>query len=247
LLERGEWLARRYLTYYGNQDYDSRHNGEERVLDAFGQIGARRIFDVGAHRGDWTALALSHVPAAEIHAFEVVPDVAAATAERFAQLDAVTVNAVGLGDREAEVEIRFFPDAPVLASLHDLPHEAPSERRAGRTITGDAYCEAGGIDRIDLLKIDVEGHELSVLRGFDRLLSGGRVRAVQFEYGWASIYTKSLLHDLQGRLTERGYVVGKVFPRTVLFRPYSVFDEDFLGPNYLAVQEGDEELRAALA
>jgi FkbM family methyltransferase len=247
LLERGAWLARRYLVHYGNQNYDPRSNGEARVLRAMGGLGAWRLFDVGAHTGEWTALALSCVPGAEVHAFEVVPDLAARSAERFADLQAVTINAVGLGDRTADVEVRFFPGTPALSSLHDLPHEAPSEIRVGRTIAGDVYCEAHAIDRIDLLKIDVEGHELSVLRGFDRLLSAGVVRAVQFEYGWASIYTKSLLNDLYGYFAERGYVVGKIFPRTVRFRPYGVLDEDFLGPNYLAVREGDNDLRAALA
>jgi FkbM family methyltransferase len=41
---------------------------------------------------------------------------------------------------------------------------------AATTITGDEYCEAAGITRIDFVKIDVDGYEFPVLQGFQRTL-----------------------------------------------------------------------------
>jgi hypothetical protein len=38
--------------------------------------------------------------------------------------------------------------------------------RQARAATADEFCAAEGIDRIDLVKIDVDGHEAGVIRGF---------------------------------------------------------------------------------
>ncbi len=112
--------------------------------------------------------------------------------------------------------------------------------------TGDTYCRDNGIEEIDLLKIDTEGKELDVLRGFSELLGARHVRMVQFEYGLGSVYTKDLLRDFNEYFAARGYVVGKVFPRSVDFRPYTVADEDFIGPNYIAIRHDDRTLAEML-
>ena len=114
--------------------------------------------------------------------------------------------------------------------------------------TGDRYCEERGIETIDLLKIDVEGFEDRVLRGFSRMLGAGKVTAVQFEYGLANINTRFLLKDFHELLEGMGFVVGKVFPKYVDFRPYEIAtDEDFKGPNFLAVHSRHATLIDVLA
>jgi hypothetical protein len=86
-----------------------------------------------------------------------------------------------------------------------------------------------------------------VLRGFSELLAAGGVEALQFEYGRANIVTHNLLRDHYELLEPLGYVVGKVYPGSVDFRPYDVWlDEDFLGPNYLAVRAANTALVSAL-
>lgn len=57
--------------------------------------------------------------------------------------------------------------------------------RAGeevRTQTLDAYFEGRDAGTIDLVKLDVEGAEMFVLRGMRELLAAGRVRRILFEY-----------------------------------------------------------------
>lgn len=69
------------------------------------------------------------------------------------------------------------------------------------------------------------------------MLRPDKIRVIQFEYGFMNASIGVLLKDFYELLESRGYVVGKLFPQTVRFRKYSVFDEDFLGPNYIATSE----------
>ena len=60
-------------------------------------------------------------------------------------------------------------------------------------VTLDEYCAANGVESIDLLKIDVEGAELDVLQGAQRLLEDRRVGSILFEVSLPQI--ESLGHD----------------------------------------------------
>ena len=60
---------------------------------------------------------------------------------------------------------------------------------------------------------------------------------IQFEYGYVNIVAKFLLYDFYKLLEGYGMKIGKIYPDFVDFRDYRYQDEDFIGPNYLAVHE----------
>ena len=51
-----------------------------------------------------------------------------------------------------------------------------------RSIRLDTYLKDKGLDRVDLLKLDIEGYELSALRGAELALENRRIKAIYFEY-----------------------------------------------------------------
>ena len=70
--------ANHFLSYYNGWCFELRLNGEERMLRALAQhLAEPTIFDVGANVGEWTGLALHHLPRATVHAFEISPPTAA--------------------------------------------------------------------------------------------------------------------------------------------------------------------------
>jgi len=58
-----------------------------------------------------------------------------------------------------------------------------------------AFCESNGIEQIDFLKLDVEGHELKILIGASNMLRSGRVKFIQFEFGSCNIDSRTYLRD----------------------------------------------------
>ena len=85
--------------------------------------------------------------------------------------------------------------------------------------TGSDYLIDNNIETIDFLKIDVEGHDLNVLEGFDQYLKN--VRIIQFEYGVFNVDSKGLLVDFYYLLSGFGFILGRLYPNKVLFSEYN--------------------------
>lgn len=241
------WWCSHFLDAYHNVNCECSVNGELFVLKRVASPDVRCVFDVGANVGAWARLAVEAFPGATIHCFELDPDTCRRLGANFTGDDRVVVNCQGLSDAAGRVGFKSYPEAPELTSMLDYPHEAASVRKDGDVLTGDEYVESRQIDRIDLLKIDVEGAERKVLAGFTKTVSRGAIDIVQFEYGRANILARHLLADLYAFFEGHGYAVGKIFPNHVDFRPYQLSDEDFRGLNYLAVRQNRKDLIARLA
>jgi FkbM family methyltransferase len=242
--------ASQLLDMFANVNFDLEHNGELRVLEQLRRVEPSVVFDVGANVGDWSMTAARVLHNTRIHAFEIVPQTASDLRSRIEQAhaDSVVVNAIGLSDHAGEIPVAYLPafsegsSAAVVQPADEVQWvDCPVQ-------TGDAYCAEHGIERIDLLKIDVEGLESRVLAGFESMLSRGAVRAVQFEYGHLNASVRFLLGDFYDLFGRHGYAVGKIYPDGVEFHEYDAWrDEDFKGPNYLAVRGEDATLIALLA
>ena len=78
-------------------------------------------------------------------------------------------------------------------------------------ITGLDYCNINNINKIDFLKIDVEGMETRVLRGFGDILKN--VKYIQFEYGIGLRDAGSNLKEIWDMLSNLGFT--KFYKQTI--------------------------------
>lgn len=234
-------LSRQYLKWYANSSYKPERNGERWVLDRLRGERFTTILDVGANVGKWAILAAQRFPAASVRALEIVPatyELLRAATAAYPQIRPVSL---GLSDRTGQLVIRYDPQASAHATFTAYPHSGRVETIECAVSSGDAFLAAQGIADVDFLKVDVEGAEHLVFRGFEQALAGRRIRFVQFEYGRVNILTGFLLKNFYDLFAGHGYVVGKIYPDAVDVRDYRLADEDFLGPNYLACRS-DEPL-----
>jgi hypothetical protein len=98
-----------------------------------------------------------------------------------------------------------------------------------------------GLTKIDLLKIDVEGHEAEVLRGF-QMLKSLAPKIIQFEYGPTFFPSRHTLQEVYNILGPIGYEIGRLYPRKVDFKAYAIPDENLRMGNYIAVKNDAEFL-----
>ena len=175
-------------------------------------------------------------PDAQVHCFEICPPTFDLLKSEFGEHSSVVLNNFGLSDYAGQAEIKYSPESDGLTSTLDLDTIADSKTLSVRVERGDSYCRQAMVGKIDFMKIDVEGAEPRVLAGFGELVHPSRIPVVQFEYGRVNVEAKYLLKDFYRYFSNLGYMVGKLFPDGVRFREYSAWDEDFLGPNYVAVR-----------
>lgn len=242
-----KWLDRISLAYIdcrANLSYDINTNGERRLLSAIQSLNFKIYFDVGANSGEWSLLVHSLNNENSIHAFELIPSTFQLLKNNTRYLSNVFCNNFGLSDSAATVTACYSEDDNKLSSMiaGKEIHALRWQEIDCNVLTGDEYCNNKSINFIDFLKIDTEGSDLKVLRGFMNKLNGGNIRLIQFEYGMTNIYSRDLLLDFYDLLQSKGYVIGKIYPDGVRFNSYNPRHEDFRGPNYVAVRSEDKVL-----
>jgi FkbM family methyltransferase len=172
------------------------------------------VFDVGANVGNWASFVLDINPKINLHCFEP----SKATYAKLAQKEwpsNVRLNNLGLGEVEGVLELNVVDEESALNSLYlrrgvDCARAVKTEKISITTI--DDYCEKNAIQRIDLIKVDVEGHELAVFKGMRQMLAQGFVLAIQFEYGGCNLDAKVYLGDIWEFLEPYGFKFYKLYP-----------------------------------
>ena len=235
-------FCKKYVDRYRNENNDDmRSNGEARFL-ASTLPNCRVVFDVGANVGQWAKMALGVNATVNLHCFEP----SHFTYQRLvanAFPPNVICNNFGLGSLPAEGRLLVFEDGSGLNSLYRREGleagwglDVNTREESIRLETLDNYVESRGLtSRIDLCKIDVEGHELEVLRGMTATLSRCQMGMIQFEYGGCNIDSRVLLKDIFAFLRKFGYELYKIYPAEL--RPVPKYDqrlENFQYQNWLA-------------
>ena len=151
-------------------------NDLSRLCDA---EAVRTVLDVGANIGQSAIPFSDKFPNATVYSFEptrATYDRLAKNTERYPQIHPIH-RAVGSSSRMAKLSLN---QRSVLNSLVNSNSEPPKDSQSTedvQVVTIDEFMSEYGIVKVDLLKIDTEGHELEVLVGARETL---KRRAVTF-------------------------------------------------------------------
>lgn len=176
----------------------------------------RTVIDVGAGRGQFALFALQRFRGAAIHCFE--PGSASfATLERVTRREArVRRRRTAAGASTGEATLTLARDAD---SSSILPFGAQAEVFPGSEPVGTERVEVRALDdllpehlaRPALLKVDVQGAELGVLRGATRVLAD--VDEVFIELSYAELYRgQAQAHEVIAVLEAAGFHVADRYP-----------------------------------
>jgi len=89
--------------------------------------------------------------------------------------------------------------------------------------------------KIDFCKIDIEGHELTVLNSIKNNFD--RFKLIQFEFGGCNIDSRTYFQDFWYLLKDN-FDIYRISPKgQILIKKYSERDEAFVMANYLAINK----------
>ena len=192
------------------------------------------IYDIGANVGTWTCLAKSLFPSARVEAFEPLTQHAAA----FRQWTAAWPNdirlhncALGPEERTATMNVMDFSDASSLLPVSaEGAREFKISQSAATTVSVvplDVLIARERLPSPDLLKLDVQGYELAVLRGGTKCLR--TTRAVLCEVSFREFYTgQPLFAEVVAFMEVHGFTLHALGEGTALGAPLVQSDALFL-------------------
>jgi FkbM family methyltransferase len=137
-----------------------------------GSLGV--AFDVGAHQGETAMMLVQTFPGVAVHSFEPVPSNYSVLANAISGHN-VRATQVAVSNESGTLELALG-DTDFRGSAHGT---GPAIKVPAVTI--DEYVAQQQVARVDLLKIDTEGHEPAVLSGASKLLAAGTTEFVLCE------------------------------------------------------------------
>ena len=191
------------------------------------------LFDVGAHHGETLDNFIKYFNFSSIHSFEASSKNFKTLKNKFKKYadNRIFLNNFGLSDSNKSFKIKQFQESSS-TTLSKVNHDSKYFKRKIKVLglkenkkiyensdvklnQLDNYCEEKKIHKIDLLKIDTEGHEYFVIKGSNNTLS--KIKYIYFEHHYDDMlikgYTYSDIHDL---LKKHNFV--KVYKSKMFFR-----------------------------
>lgn len=150
------------------------------------------VFDVGANKGHYSKVMLDLFgdKLNKVYAFEPVPRFLNIVKDKFIGNEKVEVVPYACSDKEGEETFYEIvspqnEDAEGLSSLNfrKVYNNFSHNEIAINCMRLDKYISDNGIENVGFMKIDTEGHELSVLTGAIESLKNGVFDFIQMEYG----------------------------------------------------------------
>lgn len=197
--------------------------------------------DIGANVGNWTQSFIELFPDSTVIAFE--PGSAAYKVLETRFQGNANIKSVNLGLSDENAEVTLYSDNPesALSSLHqrNLQHFNISldKQEKIKVVRLDSWF--GSQEQLPsptILKLDVEGHELSALAGATEVLK--RIKLVQFEFGGGNIDSKTYFQDFWYFFKNLNFDIYRLAPRgLVKVNEYSEVSEVFRPTNYFAVRK----------
>lgn len=148
------------------------------------------VFDVGANIGSMALGFAQQLPRGHVYAFEPTDFAFSKILNNLALnphlAKRITPVQFFLSDQtKSDHEIQAYASWKVdgsAANIHRLHGGAVKSAQSVPAVTLDDYCSINRIQRVDLIKIDTDGHELKVLRGARRTVEKNRPYII-FEIG----------------------------------------------------------------
>jgi len=163
-------------------------------------IKCNSVIDVGANCGQFTLVARSVFPHAEIHSIEPVM-------EAYQKLSSLVINdklitchqvAIGLEEKKEKIHIAQAADSSSLLPISDMqekifPGTAEKEVRETWVKPLQKALDVASLPTPILLKIDVQGFEYQVLQGSEPIIN--KIEYVYVECSFVELYQSQYLAD----------------------------------------------------
>ncbi len=163
----------------------------------------RVVFDIGANMGLFSVWINKNFQNVKVHCFEPIKEVFDVAKHNInvtnKNNNKYVLNNIGLSNQNTNTEITYYPYANGLSTINNqinkkLQYHSMLEQMVLPFVTNNKenviiklekatdYIKNNNITEIDICKIDVEGHELDVLLGFEEFINDVKIFILEVEH-----------------------------------------------------------------
>ena len=239
-------LGRRGLGVLNYSDF--KVSGEEGFISVLlskhhGRLDPFVIFDVGANSGQYASMVLRKVSRRKklaVYSFEPSKKAFKSLSQSLGCDERCLPKNLALSSRDGSSQLYDAADgggsqaATLEIQYSTLSEESQNYFREDVAIRrGDSVVQELGVSYIDLLKLDVEGHELEVIDGFQDSLAQGLIGAIQFEFNSGMRHKGLGIEDFRVRLPR--YTLFRLLPSGRLLSLENEEEDIYLYQNIVAL------------
>ena len=242
-MERIKHAIKSGLAHLGVEIHRRRPFGSDVFRDIrniLGDDSQMVAFDVGANVGQTTLAFEREFRSARIHSFEPNPEAYALLTKHVSGHRLITTHPIALGSRcedramhitKSNLTSSLLPISQTATRfLGDLVHEAGQAKVPVSSL--DEFVAKENIGHVDLLKLDVQGFEIEVLRGAAVSLRNNHISTILTEVTFVKLYEdQAYFHDVYGELIRHNYQLVGLYHGDYRAGPYLAWcDALFVNP-----------------
>ena len=198
LIEEGYCVDWNFLI---NKSQNNLFLGENIFIKKFNKLNIVNCLDIGANIGEFSTQILLNKNT-NVIAFEPLPD----CCERLAIIEKNSNGSFkyyqnALSNSEKIDYLFFGKNTSGLASLetviNGIPYVKESNKNKIQVVIKklNNFLDNNNFKNIDFIKIDVEGHEMSVIEGGLEFIKKNNVKLIQIEFNWHNLMMKQSIYN----------------------------------------------------
>ena len=198
---------------------------EPNILKSLKKLNINYIFDVGSHRGESIDYFIKLKDLKKIQSFEPQKNIFLVLKKKYKNNNKVILNQIALSQNEnyKDFYINDLSSTSTFSRLNKkslwlkiknriLNKKNPIISKIKiRSLTIDKFIKQKKIKKIDLLKIDTEGHELEVLKGALKTIKEHKVKFILIELHFSKMYQNYSKKKIESFLAKNNFFLLKKF------------------------------------
>jgi FkbM family methyltransferase len=204
------------------------------------------VLDVGANKGDFSKSLRRINKNIDIYSFEPHPVTFKKLSKNIEGLNITSLN-LGVGGMPGTLSLYDYANqdgsehASVYQDVIEAIHGEKAIKHDIQVVTLDEFVKLYKIDEVILLKIDTEGHELEVLKGFTQFINDNKVYMIHFEFNEMNVISRVFFKDFWDMLPN--YSFYRLLPNSLIpIKNYNpLLCEIFAYQNIVAILKHDSQ------